>query len=338
MTRYTQHGTDIRLVDTTGVFLDALPPGNYLAKEIRGTYYLSKTDDFILPERFYGKHSRYMQRIMKTFTERDTSLGVMLSGVKGSGKSLLAKHLSISCQSLGMPTIMVNEPHCGDGFNQFIQSINQPCVVMFDEFEKVYGPDEQATLLTLFDGMMNSRKLWIFTCNRQQNVSEFLINRPGRVHYRIDYETLDDAFIQDYCAEHLKDAKQTPHICNYARLFNDFNFDMLRTLVDEMNMYNETVAEVTEILNVRPVFQNNQYYNVEIVDNGTPVKYAGTWYGDPMREGTIDLSADNDKQYVFDMAEMTKADCRAGAFEYAANGVTLRLLADSALFDYKRVF
>lgn len=92
MTRYTQHGTDIRLVDNTGVFLDTLPLGNYVVKELRGMYYLTKTDDFILPERFYGKHSRHMRRIMKTFDGRDASMGVMLSGIKGSGKSLLAKH------------------------------------------------------------------------------------------------------------------------------------------------------------------------------------------------------------------------------------------------------
>jgi hypothetical protein len=39
---------------------------------------------------------------------------------------------------MGVSTIVMNEPWSGERFNAFIQSIRQPCIMLFDEFEKVY--------------------------------------------------------------------------------------------------------------------------------------------------------------------------------------------------------
>ena len=58
---------------------------------------------------------------------------------KGSGKTLLAQHTSIlAAKEHGIPTIVVNKPWFGDNFNSFIQSISQPLIIFFDEFEKVH--------------------------------------------------------------------------------------------------------------------------------------------------------------------------------------------------------
>jgi hypothetical protein len=85
---------------------------------------------------------------------------------------------------------MVNERHIGDDFVHFLQSIDQPCVVIFDEFEKVYSYEEQAALLTMFDGTMSSKKLWILTCNHQHNVNEF-------IGYAAEYKEKNFAIAED---------------------------------------------------------------------------------------------------------------------------------------------
>lgn len=338
MSHFIQQGTTIDLIGSYGVVHNSLPVGNYVVKELRGKYYLSTADEFVLPTRFYGKHDRYVSRVMDKFTRHHASVGVLLSGTKGSGKSLLAKSLSAKCAAQGMPTLMVNERHIGDDFVHFLQSIDQPCVVIFDEFEKVYSYEEQAALLTMFDGTMSSKKLWILTCNHLHNVNEFMINRPGRVHYRIEYSTLDDDFIREYCAEHLKDMTQLTPLCSYARLFNDFNFDMLQALVAELNDYNCTVADASEILNVRPVFRNDADYEavVSFTDGSEPK--VTTWWGDPMREPTVVIHCGDDDNYTFHMAELTKTDRKSGVYEYETAEKKLRLTVTNNMFDYKNVF
>jgi hypothetical protein len=335
---FTQHGTEVHLVDQTGVLHDTLPVANYMIKvRPNGHFYLVVVDKFQLPTRFYRKHTRYLQRIMQTYTGRDDSMGVLLTGIKGSGKSLLAKNIAAECAGLGMPTLIINEPLCGSGFNEFMQNINQPCVVLFDEFEKVYDREQQDSLLTLLDGTATGKNLWVFTCNNQHRVNDFLINRPGRVHYRIDYTTLDDTFIEDYCKEHLQDTTQMQPIANYATLFDDFNFDMLRAIVDELNRYGGTVADAVEMLNVRPVFRDMANYQVSILNDGNTVASEHTWYGNPLTEANVQFSID-DHEYRMTMKDLTKIDTRSGVYVYERDGVAVTLKRTVTQFDYTRVF
>ena len=83
------------------------------------------------------------ERVLSTFESRPAATGILLEGEKGSGKSMLLKLLSINARKAGMPTIVINSPFCGDGFNTFIQSISQPAIIAFDEFEKIYNRDDQ---------------------------------------------------------------------------------------------------------------------------------------------------------------------------------------------------
>ena len=54
--------------------------------------------------------------------------------------------MSLAAQDV--PTIVINAPWKGDKFNTFIQAIEQPCAILFDEFEKVYDRDDQEKILT----------------------------------------------------------------------------------------------------------------------------------------------------------------------------------------------
>ena len=97
-----------------------------------------------------------------------------------SGKSLLAKQLMIEAK---LPVLVIEEAFKGSKFNDFINSIDQEIVVFFDEFEKVYKEQEdQEELLTLFDGVISSKKIFLLTANKD-NINEFFENRPSRIKY-----------------------------------------------------------------------------------------------------------------------------------------------------------
>lgn len=241
-----------------------LPPNTYSVKknEMSGEYYLETIDPFIMPAKFYGDTEQKAKRILDTFLDRSGSMGVHMDGVKGSGKTLLAKRVSNVALDMDIPTIVVNNPHCGDDFNRFIQSIDVPAIILFDEFEKVYDYNTQDKILTLFDGVYPTKKLFIITTNKSHMVNEYLKNRPGRIYYSFKFDTLDQVFVEEYCNDNLKNKDNIESVLNYTKVFSFFNFDMLAAAVEEMNRYNETLQEVLEYLNIVPENKATDKYTI----------------------------------------------------------------------------
>ena len=151
--------------------------GNYIIhydKE-NDEYYGSKTDDFTLPEKIYGNYSDEVDLWIRNFKNRSKNLGIRLDGLKGMGKTLMAKKFMIES---GLPVLVINQAFCGSKFNQFINSINQEVILFFDEFDKVYKSEEhQEELLTLYDGVYDSKKVFLMTSNSNKG-NQFFKNRP----------------------------------------------------------------------------------------------------------------------------------------------------------------
>lgn len=254
MTHYFKDGNTYRVSAQDAVDIrDHLPVGNYIIKEdMFKNLFLEQVDSFELPSKLYGNTNNYAQRILHTYQDRSNSTGVMLSGEKGSGKTLLSKTVSTQAAAVGYPTIIVNDPYCDDRFSKLMQNIVQPCVVLFDEFEKVYDNEEQEKILTLFDGVFSTKKLFILTCNDKYKVNTHMRNRPGRIFYAIDFAGLEEQFIREYCQDCLVDTTHIDKICMYSKMFSDFNFDMLKALVEDMNRYDEPPEKVLQLLNAKP--------------------------------------------------------------------------------------
>jgi hypothetical protein len=257
---------------------DQLPPGNFTVCKhpLTGEYYLEESEAFVLPKKLYGKTERYGRRILDTFYDRQpgTQVGVFLSGLKGSGKTLLAKYVAVTS---GLPTIIVNTPFSDERFMRTIQGIEQAAVVIFDEFEKLYDEDAQESILTLFDGVYTAQnKVMVITCNDRYKVKGFFHNRPSRLRYAISYDRLDTEFIREYCEDKLQDCgKYLEKITTLSALCDDFNFDMLQVLVDELNRYGGEFDDAIEVLNVKPAGGNSGVFWVPTVT--TPKQKGRKW-------------------------------------------------------------
>jgi hypothetical protein len=186
---------------------------------------------------------------------------------------MLAKALCMKLAEEGMPTIIVNTAYHGDSFNKFIQNIEQPAAVFFDEFEKTYrGDDEsgpgatQEALLTLLDGTYVTKKLFILTCNDKFRINDHMKNRPGRIYYMLEFKGLTRAFIEEYCRENLRSSllQYTEKLMSLGGSFANFNFDMLKAAVEEMNRYCEEPKDALMMLNIKPDGFNRSRYTVRI--------------------------------------------------------------------------
>lgn len=320
---------------------DHLPVGTYTVGSSMKGFFLKPINDFVVDGKIYGDTTRYADRIMTTFADRPASTGVLLSGEKGSGKTLLAKLLSQEAAKQGISTLVINAPLNGDEFNGFIQSIDEPCIIVFDEFEKVFAEEQQEAILTLLDGVFPSKKLFVMTVNNKYRVNNHMQNRPGRIFYMIDYAGLDQKFIREYCEDNLKDKSHIDTIVRMSMVFDAFNFDMLKALVEEMNRYDETPTKALEILNAKPasnggqvkhtikVFKNgeevpeDQLHTSEI--NGIPLARDEYDIGYNVPTGKVDEFGDEDTDYQqirITSRDLKDINTEKGTFTYVINDGT----------------
>jgi len=337
MTYFLKSGSSFKVSTKDSLDLhEKLPAGNYIIKaDPFGNLYLEQIESFVKPSKLYGDTFKNTDRIIRTFTERTVSTGIMLNGEKGSGKTLLAKNIAIELAEQGVPTIVINSPWHGDNFNKLLQDIEQPCMVLFDEFEKVYDRDEQESILTLLDGVFGSKKLYALTCNDKWRVDQHMRNRPGRIYYMIDFKGLGAEFITEYCNDNLDAKHHIEKICSIASLFAEFNFDMLKALVEEMNRYNESPQESLRMLNAKPEFDGGTKYDVKVVFNGVDVEGVNpsVFDGNPLQQKGISVGFDpepeNDdgewKSQTFSTEALVSISAVDGKFVFEDNGTRLTL-------------
>ena len=202
-----------------------------------------------------------------------------------------------------------------------------------DDFEKVYttGADEhgrwrgdanyQAKLLTLLDGLYLSKKLFLLTSNSKNNMDSHLMNRPGRLYYMLEFNGLDASFVEEYCEDNLVQKEYIPAVTAISGLFEPFNFDMLKAMVEDMNRYNEGPAEVLKYLNVRPGERGNnkEQFNIKLIVNGEKNdNVQKTWRGNPL-SGIIQICSKNysdARRRGCYAGEDKKEDCTENGEEY----------------------
>lgn len=241
-------------------------------------YYLTPKEQRAMPPKLYGSVKLRGQRILRSYRERSAlglPTGVLLTGEKGSGKTLLARYLMEECN---LPTVIVSAPFCDSAFLELLTAGGRK-LVLFDEFEKVYADKgAQSALLGMLDGHYNTNNLTVATLNDSYALIDALKNRPSRFYYHYRYTSIERAFIEEYCHDKLHDCTTDKIMDVFSvttRVFG-FNFDMLQALVEEMNRFGDPAQECMKHINIIPT-ETGYTYAVKAFDsNGNELKLSQT--------------------------------------------------------------
>lgn len=263
-----QNNTTFSLGDVTDIHA-TLPVGNYdLKYSDRQGYYLKRQADFNIPKKLYGDFS-YIDRWLKSKSNAYKNLGILLSGHKGTGKTIAAQ---LFAKKANVPVIFITAPHQGSEFETFITSpIFKNAILFIDEFEKVYSRDNNPeSLLTLMDGMYNTNLTFLLTVNDTNYISSKMKNRLNRIRYHRIFDFMNLEEILEIVNDKLINKQ-------FISSFKDFylkspfvSMDILTVLIDEVNLFNESAIECAKYLNI---VEESRYYKVQIKMKGTDQFY-----------------------------------------------------------------
>lgn len=275
---YLRAGNKIRVDNGSLIVTDHLEPATYVASwsKDEGPFLVQVEDMRAGSGKIYGgRHAKVEKafRAFKHLKEQNKSTGIMLSGPKGLGKSVVLRQIGERAMAEGLPVILVENNF--PGVANFLANLGE-VVVMFDEFEKKFVIDEddngnQDQFLSLFDGTGNTPQMYVITTNstRPHRLSEYLLDRPGRIRYHIQLQHPTPAEVREYLSDQVPeaDAEVIDQIAN-AQLMAPLVYDQLHAIATEMKIQGEetSMVEIFQDLNItRPTTRS-----VEVT-----VKFAG---------------------------------------------------------------
>lgn len=247
-----------------------LPAGVYeLQRGMMGFYLQHISSNFQVPSKIYDLEDDFINRVMTTFNAHNRNFGVLLKGLKGTGKTITAKLIA---NKLNLPIVLVTKPWADIG--TYINSIEQDMVLFFDEFEKTYqlreytyGEDEDhntaagdemqpsiSNLLTLMDGVFTSKykRLFLLTSNRDY-LPNAMVARPGRVRYVKNFQDLELKAIMEILNDSINNIDLIPGLVTLLKGLEIITVDIVRAVAEEANLYNTSDLEFFEIFNVKRI-------------------------------------------------------------------------------------
>jgi hypothetical protein len=277
---WSQHGSDFNILQKDNE-LEFLPAGIYTLHyaPFSPMYLKLKQKRFEFPYKLYGNDG-FPERVIKKYRSTKSNLGVLLCGLKGTGKTVQAEQI---CNFSEMPVILVHSDfNMGKDLITFLSQVDQEVVVMIDEYEKIFGKSD--SLLSIMDGALNARhrRLFILTANTA-HISEAMIDRPSRIHYLKRFGNLSVPVITEVVDDMLINKEYYSDVVEYLQTVDIVTIDIVKTVVSEVNLFNEPPQRFKTLLNVS--ITDRARWDIFDDKGNQLLRYSSSYHNNPFMKG-----------------------------------------------------
>ncbi len=149
---------------------------------------LEENKAFEFPEKYYLSDSdlKFINKVVNTYNKTTKlTTGVLFSGLKGSGKTLMAKKTAVES---GLPIIVIAGSMRSDDIEAFFAQVTDDVCIIMDELDKNwYLP----ALLGFFDGVKPTcKKLILCTANDEHDIDKYMNDRCSRIRYKRSFDSI----------------------------------------------------------------------------------------------------------------------------------------------------
>jgi hypothetical protein len=258
---WTQSGNKFTLTEVSKQS-SLLPNGVYKFQlDMFENPFLSRVqDNFVFPYKVYGIETDFISRVCKSWDNTTGNFGVLLNGLKGTGKTVTAE---IIANVLNLPVIIVS--FHSQKLVSFLNDIQQDVIVFVDEFEKIYDGYENS-LLTIMDGALKTKhRIFFLLTTNELSVDRNLLQRPSRVRYVKSFSDLTLPVIMEIVNDKLEHKHLHDAVVSFISQLPIITMDLVKSVIEEVNIHNEDPIMFKEVFNIHG--DRSDLYNVyKIVD------------------------------------------------------------------------
>lgn len=213
--------------------------------------FLNETNLPKMPQNYYASNTdTFNKKVLNSFNKSNkNTTGILLSGLKGSGKTLTAKKLALESN---IPIIIVDDRFPANRLVQFFSKVKQEVCILFDEIDKNQRYWDSTDLLSFLDGIEHtSKKLVIFTCNDVSFANENLIDRCSRIRYYRKFDGLSKDEINNIVNDLLRDKNLKKETISAIENIKIKSYDNIISFITEINDNpNENILNLLKDLNI----------------------------------------------------------------------------------------
>lgn len=234
--------------NTEGLECD-LTPGmvyNIIVDRYTNAVSLEESGSLSLPSKVYctARDERFIDKVVNSYNLSENGFtGVMLAGLKGSGKTVMAKMIA---NKSGLPIVNIDKSIRLHILRNLVEKFGNTSVCfLFDELDKVLEDYDDSFLLQVLDGSDTKGKhMILFTCNDDREISEYLIDRCSRIRYWREFDEMSPSLIMEVLNDKLNDKKEVKSLTDFIKdNFEVCSFDNIVSFVKEANNYPTTTFE-----------------------------------------------------------------------------------------------
>ena len=205
---------------------------------------------FDVPDKMYGDTMANIIRIWNRYAITGKTIGSIFAGEPGTGKTLSCMALCNIAIQHNLPVVMCTEVRFTTELVAKLSMLTD-CVLFMDEFRKNVDWDIENKMLSMLSESKNNRKLIMITENDVTRISQYILNRPQRARYLLEFNKISRYVLDDYLNDYdvAPDFKDSIVACYKGA--SRFSFDNLQAIVSEhLNYPDDDFDSIISRLNV----------------------------------------------------------------------------------------